>query len=63
MEIVDLLTVGGPLIDMFNRIGLHPILHGRVVSPALLLMLHAFLVDLSYVFGALVAESVRLDWV
>lgn len=63
MEVIDLLTVRGPLINMLHRVRLGALLHRGVVPTALLLVLGALLINFTYVLGALVAQGMRFYWV
>ena len=62
--VVNLLTVGGPFINMLDMVALIDLLlNCRVVATALLLVLSSLLLDLCDVLRSLVAQRPRLYWV
>ena len=62
MVVIDLLAVGGPLVNMLDVVALvHLLLHGRVVPSALLLMLHTFLLHFQDILGPFVSKCPRSD--
>ena len=64
MIIIDLFTVGGPLVDVFNVVTPgHLLLDCRIVTTTLLFVLHALLLDLSNVLWSLISERSSPDWI